>query len=911
MRIPSTLVLLLMGVVLAQIPLQASAVPPAGFVADSIGGAWNEVVGVTTLPDGRLLAWERGGRIWMMNANGVRLSQAVLDIHDEVGGWRDFGLLGLAVDPDFPTRPYIYLLYVVDRHHLLYAGTGSYNPNTDLYYAATIGRITRYALDSATNYTSVVPSSRTVLVGESISTGLPICHQSHSVGSLLFGTDGTLLVSMGDSASYNEVDLGGQVADGYITQALADGIIKPKENIGALRAQLIDSHCGKILRIDPDTGNGIASNPFYDSASPRAPRSRVWAMGLRNPYRCTLVPETGSHDPADANPGTIAAGDVGWATWEELSLIDGPGKNLGWPLFEGIDHQPNYSVASVANQDAPNPDAGGSCTQPYLYFRDLLRQATNSTTPQFIRPCAVLQAEDAAALSSPVVSVEGGFTGAGYRDIGSGSTPYIEWTVTVPTTGIYQAVFRYANIGPGDRPQSILVDNIVVQSTLSFPSTDAWNSWRLSTTAPITLTAGVRKIRMRPMPSGGPNIDCMWLTQSSSTPTIPSWIPTFTHTRPVIDWQHGSNARTPSFSTNGASTAITVGTTGGATGTSFGGNCALGGPQLHFESWPAAWHGRQLLADYGGSWIRSVALDSSNKVVEVAAFDDGLTNLVGVFADPINEAVYAPRMGSITRYRWLPGGTQPPTAVITATPQWGPSPLLVQLSATGSSDPENGQLSYLWQFGDGSPNSTSASPSHLYTAPTSAPARFTVTLTVTDPGGASDTQTMVIGPNNTPPVVSITSIHDGQFYPLDQTTIFPLTATVTDAEHSSAQITCAWQTTLHHNTHIHPEPVDPMCATQTVISPFGCGSDDFFFDVSFTATDAAGLSATQRVYLYPDCNGVLQCPADLNRDQVVDGSDLAAMLSNWGNSGLGDINIDATVDASDLAAMLATWGSCD
>ncbi len=892
-------------------PKVSSATPPAGFVSDTIGGTWNEVVGVANLPDGRLLAWERGGRIYMLSASGVRLPAPVLDIHDEVGGWRDFGLLGLAVDPQFPVRPYIYLLYVVDRHHLLHAGTGSYNANTDEYFAATIGRVTRYTLNAANNYTTAVTDSRQILIGESVGTGLPICHQSHSVGSLLFGTDQTLLISMGDSASYNEVDLGGQVSDGYITQALADGIIKAKENVGAFRAQLIDSHCGKILRIDPDTGDGIASNPFFDTTAPRAPRSRVWALGLRNPYRCTIWPETGSHDPADANPGVITEGDVGWTTWEELTIIDGPGKNLGWPIFEGITPQANYSVANVANLDAPNPDAGGACTQPFLYFRDLLRQATPSTAPQFLRPCAVAQAEDAVATGAPVVSGEAGFTGSGYRDIGSGTTPYIEWTITVPTTGSYQIAFRYANIGPGDRPQSILVDGVVVQSTLSFPSTDAWNSWRVSTTSTVSLVAGTRKIRMRPMPSNGPNVDCMWLTQDGTAPVLPATVRTFSHTRPAIDWQHGTVARTPGYSVNGASTAVTVGTTGGATGETFGGNCAVAGPQVHFESWPLAWHGRQFIADYGGSWIRSVQFDSANRVIDVATFDDGLTNLVGVFADPVNEAVYAPRFSSgLMRYRWLPSGSQNPTARITTTAQWGASPLSVQLSASTSTDPEGSALTYRWQFGDGTADATAAVVNHTFQAPTSAPVGFTVTLTVTDSGGASDQATIIISPNNSPPVVDITSIQNGQFYPLDETTIFPLVAAVTDAEHSSAQISCKWQTSLHHNTHVHPEPPSSACASQATISPLGCGSETYFYDVVFTATDAAGLSATEQVFLYPDCNGSLQCPSDLDHNQSVDGGDLSMMLANWNGAGVGDINFDGTVDGTDLTTMLAAWGNC-
>jgi glucose/arabinose dehydrogenase len=163
------------------------------------------------------------------------------------------------------------------------------------------------------------------------------------VGSLVFGEDGTLLVSCGDGASYSVVDKGGTIS-GSSNTGLADGIIKPKEDVGAYRAQLVDSHSGKVLRVDPATGDGVPSNPFYVANAPRSPRSRVWAMGLRNPFRMTMLPESGSHNPADAKPGTLYVGDVGWNDREELNVCDGRGQDFGWPVFEGMDIQPATSA---------------------------------------------------------------------------------------------------------------------------------------------------------------------------------------------------------------------------------------------------------------------------------------------------------------------------------------------------------------------------------------------------------------------------------------------------------------------------------------------------------------------------------------------------------------------------------------
>ena len=319
---------------------------PSGFLDEVYTSGFAQAVGLTFDTNGRMYVWEKGGKVWIVE-NGIKSSSPLIDLSEEVGNWRDFGMLGFALDPDFFTNGYIYLLYIVDRHHLLYYGTPNYNSNTDEYFNATIGRVTRYTAEASTNFTTVDPNSRLVLLGESISTGLPHLHQSHGIGSLVFGTDGTLLVSMGDGASYSSVDEG-SASETYWSQALADGIISASENVGAYRCQMLTSLNGKVLRLDPETGDGISSNPFYDGANPRSAQSRIWALGLRNPCRMTLQPNTGSHNPEDGNPGTLYIGDVGWGRREELNVCDAPGQNFGWPKYEGADYEPGYNNAAYA-----------------------------------------------------------------------------------------------------------------------------------------------------------------------------------------------------------------------------------------------------------------------------------------------------------------------------------------------------------------------------------------------------------------------------------------------------------------------------------------------------------------------------------------------------------------------------------
>ncbi len=368
-----------------------SATLPSGFVESSLGGVWTNVVGLTFDANGRMYVWEKAGCVWIVT-NGVRQAQPLINLTNKVGGWQDHGLLGFALDPDFLDNGYIYLLYVVDHNYLVNFGTPNYDASMVQYYRATIGRITRYTAQATNGFRSVDLASRKVLVGESISTGFPILDISHGLDSLMFGSDGTLFAGCGDSAAFASTDTGGTNGGGaYNEQGVAEGIIQPQEDVGAYRAQMVDSLAGKIIRIDPASGDGVPSNPYYDSNNPRSARSRVWALGLRNPFRMAFRPGTGSFNPADGNPGALYIGDVGWNNWEELDVAKGPA-NFGWPLYEGMQPQFNYYNTNTANLEAANPlfELNG-CLQPFFYFGNLLQQASLNTNSFFPNPCEPTQ----------------------------------------------------------------------------------------------------------------------------------------------------------------------------------------------------------------------------------------------------------------------------------------------------------------------------------------------------------------------------------------------------------------------------------------------------------------------------------------------------------------------------------------
>jgi len=705
---------------------------PAGFIEETVAGPWNEAVGLTFEPDqqtpgGRMYVWERGGRVWIVE-DGIKLSPPLIDLSEEVGGWRDFGLLGFALHPNFRQNGHIYLAYTVDHHHLTSFGRPFYNPNANEYFMATIHRVTRYTARAADGFRSVDPASRTILVGESITNGFPSLYQSHGIGSLVFGTDGTLLVSCGDGASYTTIDTG-SAGETYYSQALAEGIIRPKENIGAFRAQMVDSLAGKIIRIDPDTGDGIPSNPYFDPAQPRSARSRVWSLGVRNPYRMSLRPGTGSHQRSDANPGVLYIGDVGLRTFEDLNVATGPGQNFGWPVYEGLTAHSTYRNSNVGNQDAPNPlFGGGGCTQPYFYFRDLL-----------------------------------------------------------------------------------------IQDSLNAPA---------------------------------------WLNPCNTAQSIPTNIMRFVHRRPAIDWQHELGpARTGVYTPGGLAAVTNVGAAGSpVSGPQFGGTSSIGGTWYQGDDFPAQYKNTYFHGDYEGQWIKNFVFDTNNNPVAVRPFLTGGGGMVCIATHPVEGSLYyISWTNTIKRIRYIGGGNQSPRAVASADKAFGPSPLTIQFNGSASSDPEGFPLRYSWNFGDGSMVSTQANPAHVFSAPPAMPTSFTVTLTVTDNSNATAQATLPVSVNNTPPVVTITSPTNGMFYSMSNETTYALSANVFDAEHGPDQLTCEWQTILHHNNHVHADPLDMNCTTTTVISPIGCEGGSYFFSIVLKVTDSAGLATTREVHLYPDC----------------------------------------------------------
>jgi uncharacterized repeat protein (TIGR01451 family) len=321
--------------------------------------------------DGRVFVAEKGGRIKVFSNLNDSTPELFADLSANVHNFWDRGMLGFALDPGFTTdRPYVYVLYTYDApiggSPPTWGDACPTPPGPTGDGCVVSARLSRLTADG-----NQMSGSEQVLIND-------WCQQypSHSIGSVAFGADGALYVTGGDGASFNFADWG---QDGSPLNPCGDppgGVggnqTPPTAEGGALRSQDLrtpfvppppppdpTSLDGAVLRVNPDTGQGLPDNPLAGRSD--ANERRIIAYGLRNPFRMTIRPGTSE----------VWLGDVGWNTWEEINRIANPlgsVENFGWPCYEGVGRQPGYDSANLNLCENLYAQGTGAVVPPYYTY---------------------------------------------------------------------------------------------------------------------------------------------------------------------------------------------------------------------------------------------------------------------------------------------------------------------------------------------------------------------------------------------------------------------------------------------------------------------------------------------------------------------------------------------------------------
>ena len=221
-------------------------------------------------PNDLLVLQKNDGRVRRVT-NGVLQPNAVLDLAVDFASER--GLLGIAVHPNFPTTPFVYLFFTESSTGGDTAGSPPPLGN----------RLYQYTWNGSSLVSPVLLLSLPATAGP-----------NHNGGVILFGPDGKLYIVIGD------LNRNGQL------QNIATG---PAPD---------DS--GVILRLNDD-GSVPLDNPF---AALGGNLAKYYAYGIRNSFGMAFDPVTGKLWMTENGP------DV----YDEINLVE-PGFNSGWNRIMG------------------------------------------------------------------------------------------------------------------------------------------------------------------------------------------------------------------------------------------------------------------------------------------------------------------------------------------------------------------------------------------------------------------------------------------------------------------------------------------------------------------------------------------------------------------------------------------------
>lgn len=347
----------------------------------------------------------------------------------------------------------------------------------------------------------------------------------------------------------------------------------------------------------------------------------------------------------------------------------------------------------------------------------------------------------------------------------------------------------------------------------------------------------------------------------------PTYVPT-SHKKPTVQWIHEGSQEDLSAKVIIHDVTYTVGSEE-FPGNNFTGTCSIGGVWYTGTAFPEEYRNSYIFADFTPGWIKSFSFDTSENPISFRDLHTSALGAVSLAYNPIDESIYYIKLGfnegvpvEVHRVFYAVGTNVAPVARFTPSTKNGISPLNIAFDASTSTDYENtSTLTYSWDFGDGQTGS-GVNPSHTFDNGSSNPQAFKVFLTVTDEGGLTDTTSIFVSLNNTPPVITSTSIDSISFFNNDGSDVVFLSAETADNEEASSQLTYRWTVRLHHDEHSHPALDVKRQTAQTSLEMVPCDGHLYFYRFTLRVTDSYGLSTTFFKDIYPNCGVADTIPPD-------------------------------------------------
>ena len=281
-------------------------------------------IGVVPIPDnsGRLVVIDQIGRLWVLDASGNKMPTPFIDLTSRMvtlsPGFDERGLLGVAFHPDYANNGRLFIYYNAPPRPGGPTATTTWN---------NLARFSEFRVSSDPN---VVDMS-----SERVFLEIDDPQLNHNGGTLVFGPDGYLYISIGDGGGANDSPVG-HVPDWYLVNAGGNG-------------QDVEANLwGSVLRLDMDGAMPYAipsDNPFVGKPG----LDEIYAYGFRNPYRMSFD-MGGSH--------RLFLGDAGQILYEEVDVVE-KGGNYGWNVKEGT-HCFSTATPGTSLSECPGIDPFGN-----------------------------------------------------------------------------------------------------------------------------------------------------------------------------------------------------------------------------------------------------------------------------------------------------------------------------------------------------------------------------------------------------------------------------------------------------------------------------------------------------------------------------------------------------------------------